>query len=227
MIKLFFIILGIILIVLEFSIFELKIPNNIDKDKEYKYTLLIWLIFFISVITYFLIFNDSIIHHQYIEGEIICGLKKSQNVNYYNFISLMFDLINALLFHSVWVLNKSQNIESKFSKVFILKPIYNKDKMNIIPYISFSIILICIYNTVTFSKLKIGGKTKIVFNENADFFEFNENFYGNFYIGCGCLIFIAKNGLNYKNELDIMDTDIRNIDINEKENQNSLLLGIN
>ena len=176
---------------------------------------------------YFLIFNDSIIHHQYIEGDIIFGLKKSQNVNYYNFISLMFGLINALLFHSVWVLNKSQNIEAKFSKVFILKPIYNKDKMNIIPYISFSIILICIYNTVTFSKLKIGGKTKIVFNENADFFEFNENFYGNFYIGCGCLIFIAKNGLNYKNELDIMDTDIRNIDINEKENQNSLLLGIN
>ena len=33
--------------------------------------------------------------------------------------------------------------------------------------------------------------------------------------------------INYKNELDIMDTDIRNIDINEKENQNSLLLGIN
>ena len=226
LIKLFFIILGIILIVLEFSIFELKIPNNIDKDKEYKYTLLIWLIFFISVITYFLIFNDSIIHHQYIEGEIIYGLKKSQNVNYYNFISLMFDLINALLFHSVWVLNKSQNIEAKFSKVFILKPIYYQEQ-NIIPYISFSIILICIYNTVTFSKLKIGGKTKIVFNENADFFEFNENFYGNFYIGCGCLIFIAKNGLNYKNELDIIDTDIRNIDINEKEKQNSLLLGIN
>ena len=226
LIKLFFIILGIILIVLEFSIFELKIPNNIDKDKEYKYTLLIWLIFFISVITYFLIFNDSIIHHQYIEGDIIFGLKKSQNVNYYNFISLMFGLINALLFHSVWVLNKSQNIEAKFSKVFILKPIYY-DGQNIVPYISFSIILICIYNTVTFSKLKIGGKTKIVFNENADFFEFNENFYGNFYIGCGCLIFIAKNGLNYKNELDIMDTDIRNIDINEKENQNSLLLGIN
>ena len=41
------------------------------------------------------------------------------------------------------------------------------------------------------------------------------------------VIFIAKNGLNYKNELDIMETDIRNIDINEKENQNSLLLGIN
>ena len=225
--QLFFIILGIILIVLEFPVFELNIPDNIFKDKEYEYILLIWLIFFISVIIYFLIFNDSIIHHQYIEGDIIFGLKKSQNVNYYNFISLMFGLINALLFHSVWVLNKSQNIESKFSKVFILKPIYNKDKMNIIPYISFSIILICIYNTVTFSKLKIGGKTKIVFNENADFFEFNENFYGNFYIGCGCLIFIAKNGLNYKNELDIMDTDIRNIDINEKENQNSLLLGIN
>ena len=152
------------------------------------------------------------------------GLKKSQNVNYYNFISLMFDLINALLFHSVWVLNKSQNIEAKFSKVFILKPIYY-DGQNIIPYISFSIILICIYNTVTFSKLKICGKTKIVFNENADFFEFNENFYGNFYIGCGCLIFIAKNGLNYKNELDIIETDIRNIDIdiNDDEKLTSLL----
>ena len=222
--ELFFIILGIILIILELPIFELEIPKNIDKDKEYKYTLLIWLVCFISVIIYFFIFNDSIIHHQYIEGDIIFGLKKSQNVNYYNFISLMFGLINALLFHSVWVLNKSQNIEAKFSKVFILKPIYY-ERQNIIPYISFSIILICIYNTVTFSKLKIGGKTKIVFNENADFFEFNENFYGNFYIGCGCLIFIAKNGLNYKNELDILETDIRNIDldINDNEKQTSLL----
>ena len=217
---LFFIILIIILIVLECFTFDLKNVNNIDKDEE---TLSIWFIFFISIIIYFLIFNYSILHHQYIEGDIIFGLKKSQNVNYYNFISLMFDLINVLLFHSVWVLNKDQFIEAKFSKVFILKPIYNKEGKNIIPYISNLIILICIYNTVTFSKLKIYGKTKIVFNEIADFFEFNENFYGNFYIGCGCLIFIAKNGLNYKKEPDITDIDIRNIDINENEKQTSLL----
>ena len=71
--------------------------------------------------------------------------------------------------------------------------------------------------------MKLFGKNIFVFNERADFFGFNENYYGNFLIGCGCLIFIAKNGLLYNKDLDIKDIDIDDIDqnlINENDDEN-------
>ena len=200
-------ILLLILLIVEYPTFEISL--NKDINAGYLLNLYIWIIFFFSSLFYFLIFNYSIIHHQYIEGNIIFGKKQSQNVNYYTFISLMLDYINALLFHSTWVLNKNQTINSKFSKVFILKPIIINNDINIVPYISIAFIIICIYNTFTFSKIKICDKNYIVFNENSDFFGFEEKFYGNFYIGCGCLLFISKNGLIHK------DPDIKHIQINE------------
>ena len=207
-------------------LFYVEFPIEIDiikaKKGEYILNFYIWIIFFISLITFFLIFNYSIVHHQHTEGDIIYGKKMSQNVNYYNFISLMVDLINALLFHSVWVLNKSQKIEAKFSKVFILKPIKNNG-INIIPYISITIIIISIYNTVTFSKIKMCEKNIVIFNENADFFGFEENFYGNFYIGCGCLIFITKNGI-IKRKPDIGHIEISENEENEENEKETSLL---
>ena len=174
----FFLIL--FLLILEFPLFEL---DQNEKEIDFSVCIVFWLIFFCSVVFYFLIFNYSVIHHQYFDSNIIYGKKQSQNVNYYNFILLMFDLINALLFHSFWVLNKSQKIEAKYSQVFILKPIYIKNDINIVPIISLTFIIIGIYNTTAFSKLKLFGKNIFVFNERVDFFGFNENYYGNFLIG--------------------------------------------
>ena len=214
-----FIFLIFFLLILEFPLFELGQYNS--KELDFSVSIVIWIIFFCSVVFYFLIFNYSVIHHQYFDGNIIYGKKQSQNVNYYNFILLMLDLINALLFHSFWVLNKSQKIEAKYSQVFILKPIYIKNNINIVPIISITFIIIGIYNTATFSKLKLCGKNIFVFNERADFFGFNENYYGNFLIGCGCLIFIAKNGLLYnKEDLDLKDIDIDQHLKNESDDEN-------
>ena len=224
----------ICVVFLLFVLLILELPESeliIVRGKSIYDNIKIWFLFFLSVALYFIIFSYSIIHHNYFEGNIIYGNKKSQNVNYYNFISLMLDLINALLFHSCWVLNKSQKIEARFSKVFILKPIY-VNWSNIVPLISFTFIIICIYNTSTFSKLKICGSNLFVFNQKMDFFGFNENYYANFLIGCGCLIYIQKNGLENKKETGIKDID-NDIDkkdkaINENENEKEeRLLGMN
>lgn len=222
------------MVLLLFVLLILELPESeliIVRGKSIYDNIKIWFLFFLSVALYFIIFSYSIIHHNYFEGNIIYGNKKSQNVNYYNFIPLMLDLINALLFHSCWVLNKSQKIEARFSKVFILKPIY-VNWSNIVPLISFTFIIICIYNTSTFSKLKICGSNLFVFNQKMDFFGFNENYYANFLIGCGCLIYIQKNGLENKKETGIKDID-NDIDkkdkaINENENEKEeRLLGMN
>lgn len=228
------ILLIIFLLVLELPFFDLGeiYDDSFNKEEKYITNIIMWIFFFISVIIYFLIFNYSIIHHQYLEGDLLFGKEKSQNVNYLNFIHLMYSLINPLLFHSVWVLNKSQTIEAKFSKVYILKPIYVNDGVNIVPYISITFILICIYNTVSFSKLKLCEKNIFIFNENTDFYGLNENFYGNFLYGCGCLIFINKYGRNYKRKSDLKDIEIDNIDKNDDgvikllniDNSNALLM---
>ena len=211
-----------LLLILELPDAELRKSRGKGIDDNIE----IWFFFFLSVVLYFLIFSYSIINHNYFEGNIIYGNKKSQNVNFYNFILLMYDLINALLFHSCWVLNKSQKIEARFSKVFILKPIYIND-LNIVPLISISFIIISLYNTSTFSKIKLCGKNLFVFNQNIDFYGFNENYYANFLIGCGCLIYIKKNGLQKKKETGIKDIDIvrDKIDkaIKEKEKEATLL----
>lgn len=192
----FFFLFILILLELPFSINYFYFLNDGNLSDYIK----IIIIFFVFVVLYFIIFTYSIIHHKYIEGELLFGKKQSQNVNYYYFLIEILTLCNVLIFHSVWALNKENYLNAKFRNVYIILKIIIREgstkeiPLDLISFLSFLFIYISIYIAFSFSKIKICGKI-LIFNESSDFFGFDENFYGNFYLGCGCLIFIAKNGI--------------------------------
>ena len=220
----FFIFLIILLFFLELlgEIFERIIILLLNNGKLSDYITII-IIFFVSIVLYFIVFIYSIIHHKYIEGELLFGKKKSQNVNYYYFLIEILNLCNALIFHSVWVLNRTKHINARFCNVYILinRNLMEASKENLnvdlVSLLNFFIFFVSLYIAISFSKIKICSKT-IIYNENADFYGFNKNFYINFYLGCGCLIFIAKNSLKL-----IKDKKIDK-DVIKKEKQKEPLL---
>lgn len=172
------------------------------------------IIFFVCIVLYFIIFTYSIIHHKYIEGELLFGKKQSQNENYYYFLIEILKLCNVLIFHSVWALNKEKYINAKFCNVYIILKIIIREStkeappLDLISLLSFLFIPISIYIAFSFSKITICNKI-LIFNESSDFYGFNENFYGNFYLGCGCLIFIAKNGIYLSKDKKINKSGIK------------------
>ena len=150
---------------------------------------------------YFFIFNYATINHKYISGNLIFGKNKSSNFNFYKFISFILCFSDALFFHSVWVMKKNMDdndINVKYFEVFNLPQILI-GRMDIIPYLSLLIIIVCVFNAAKFSsfKLKIKkcnfSKVIFLFNENADFFYNEENLFSNFILGCGVLFCIKKN----------------------------------
>lgn len=174
------------------------------------------ILFFIPVIIYFSIFYYSIIHHKYIQGDIIFGKNKSENNHFLKFLILILGLNNALIFHSVWVLNKDNVVKTKFSETFVFYKFYvpiemsNNQKIDVVAWISFIFIIISAICSLKFSKLKIKGHDIFIFNENIDFFIGEEKFYGNFLFGCGCYIHIFKNyfeHLSKKNQIKLNDRE--------------------
>jgi hypothetical protein len=165
-----------------------------------------------SIMFYFFIFNYAVIHHRYMSGNLIFGKKESNCVNFYNFISYVLNICDAVFYHSVWVLRKyklnenSINIQDinkvleyfnyyfvpKYYDVFELPEVYIKGN-DIIPYISAFIIIISIFNAAKFSNIKFRRKERILFNENADYFYNEKNLYSNFILGCGVLVSIKLN----------------------------------
>ena len=150
---------------------------------------------------YFFIFNYATINHKYISGNLIFGKNKSSNFNFYKFISFILCFSDAIFFHSVWVMKKNMNdynIDVKYFEVFNLPQIL-VGEMDIVPFLSLLIIIVCVFNAAKFSsfKLKIKkcnfSKVIFLFNENADFFYNEENLFSNFILGCGVLFCIKKN----------------------------------
>ena len=150
---------------------------------------------------YFFIFNYATINHKYISGNLIFGKNKSSNFNFYKFISFILCFSDALFFHSVWVMKKNMDdydINVKYFEVFNLPQVLIRE-IDIIPYLSLLIIIVCVFNAAKFSsfKLKIKkcnfSKVIFLFNENADFFYNEENLFSNFILGCGVLFCIKKN----------------------------------
>ena len=117
--------------------------------------------------------------------------------NFFNFSNTL-GFFDTVIYHAGWVLNKKGKIEEKFNKVFVLLDYEineNLNLMDILPYISFGLILLFIFISAKFSKLSICGFILFDFNENSGFFDDNEKFYGYFFIGCGCYIDIFKSSL--------------------------------
>lgn len=165
-----------------------------------------------SIMFYFFIFNYAAIHHRYMSGNLIFGKEESNCINFYNFISYILNICDAVFYHSVWVLRKYKVNENaidfhdiskvleffnyyfvpKYYDVFEL-PEVNYYGYDIIPYISAFIIIISIFNATKFSNIKIRRKERFLFNENADYFYNEKNLYSNFILGCGVLVSIKKN----------------------------------
>jgi len=165
-----------------------------------------------SIMFYFFIFNYAVIHHRYMSGDLIFGRNESNCVNFYNFISYVLGICDAVFYHSVWVLRKyklnEKSINSndinkisgyfdyyfspKYYDVFELPEVFYHG-YDIIPYISAFIIIISIFNAAKFSNIKIRRKERILFNENADYFYNEKNLYSNFILGCGVLVSIKIN----------------------------------
>ena len=216
-----------IIFLLEIPIFYLNdisyIGNGLIKNPIKNYTIFIILLF-IPVIIYFCIFYYSIIYHKYIQGEIIFGKNKSENTHFLKFLILVLGLNNALIFHSVWILNKINAIKTQFSETYIfyifLIPVkYGQiDKIDIVASTGLIFIIISAICSLKFSKLKIKGHNIFIFNENIDFFIGEENFYSNFLLGCGCYINIYKNYFEKKYKLNNNNNNKANDKINDNDN---------
>ena len=150
---------------------------------------------------YFFIFNYATINHKYISGNLIFGKNKSSNFNFYKFISFILCFSDAIFFHSVWVMKKNMNdynIDVKYFEVFNLPQIL-VGEIDIVPFLSLLIIIVCVFNAAKFSsfklKIKMCNFSKVIFlfNENADFFYNETNLFSNFILGCGVLFCIKKN----------------------------------
>jgi len=90
------------------------------------------------------------------------------------------------------------NIDVKYFEVFNLPQIL-VGEMDIVPFLSLLIIIVCVFNASKFSsfklKIKMCNFSKVIFlfNENADFFYNETNLFSNFILGCGVLFCIKKN----------------------------------
>lgn len=181
---------------------KFKQENQIESTLDF---LLILSVVFVINVFYFIIFIYSIIHHQKIQGDLIFGKdgSLSDNYNYIKFIAIIFEFCNAIIYHSMWVLNKQYVIKAKFNELLYTFPIYELDftinsmdynisLLDLFPYISFFFVLFSFFLALKFTKLKICGYTIFTYNEIVDFFGDDQYFYGYFFTGCGCFIDIFK-----------------------------------
>ena len=158
-------------------------------------------IYLFFVIFYFSIFIYSAINHKYIEGDLIFG-KKSEHLNFLNFINVVYSLSNAAIYHSLWTFNKNGFIKAKFYDIFFLPeniiniPIKNKyysiKSLNIIAYSTLMLIILFIFFSSKFTELKICKKSLYTLNENTEFFFSEPEFYLYFLLGLKCKLYYKK-----------------------------------
>jgi hypothetical protein len=188
-----------------FILILLEIPWAFDKlNSHYSFIdfILTFLIFLCVVLFYFSIFIYSLINHEYIKGELIFGENLSENVNYIKFLVIVLNLFNAAIYHSFWVLNKRAIFKAKYLDVFILpeKTIdisimdfnFSINTLDLVIYGSLIIIIISLFNASKFTK----------YNENADFFFSDNEFYLYFFLGCACYVDILENPFKFNKNKD-------------------------
>ena len=208
LVKFIWIIILIILIVLEMP------GTNFQISLKYSFNnfIISFSIYFVISLFYFYIFVYSIIHHKYIQGDLLLN-KNSEAYNYLKFILVVYNLFNASIYHSLWVLNKKGEIEAKFYDVFYLPKnnITIKDgdvsfKTSVLSLGTLLLILFFVFISSKFTELTIREKPIFVYNENTEFFFSDDDFYFYFLIGCACQIYIKRNQENFKN----LDKEVEN-----------------
>ena len=188
-----------------FILIILEIPWAFDKlNIHYSFInfILTFLIFLGVVLFYFSIFIYSLINHEYIKGELIFGENLSENVNYVKFLVIVLNLFNAAIYHSFWVLNKRAIFKAKYLDVFILPENtidfsimdfkFSINTLDLVIYGSLLIIIISLFNASKFTK----------YNENADFFFSDNEFYLYFFLGCACYVDILENPFKFNKNKD-------------------------